>query len=117
MDYDIKLNSLYICVENMDRAKKFYENIFGIKTDKDRNDMFIVGNFRFLLFDYKGNKEVIVGNNCLPSFEVSDIDKFINKLNKLNVKIIFPKTKILNNWVLEFKDTEGNEIEIYSKIK
>ena len=34
---------------------------------------------------------------------------------ELNAKIVFPLTKIKNNWVLEFKDSEENDIEVYCK--
>lgn len=117
MDYEIRLNSIYVCVKDIDRACKFYESIFGIPSEKDRVGLFIVGNFRFLLYDYtKVNDTVIYGDNCLPSFEVSDITAFIKKLEELGVPIVFPCTQILDNWVLEFRDTEGNDIEVYSKV-
>ena len=116
MEYEIKLNSLYICVKDMKRACDFYESIFGITTEKDHEGLFIVGNFRFLLFDNeKVGEKVVYGDNCLPSFEVSDINAFIRKLEALGVQIVFPCVQILDNWVLEFRDTEGNDIEVYSK--
>ncbi|MBY9004979.1 MAG: hypothetical protein KGD73_13465 [Candidatus Lokiarchaeota archaeon] len=62
------------------------------------------------------NENVTWGENCLPSFEVNDINKIIEKLKRLDRKIVFPLTKILDNWVLEFKDTECNDIEVTSKI-
>lgn len=118
MDYDIKLNSLYICVKNMKRACYFYESILGIPTEKDHVGLFIIGNFRFLLFDNEVvGEKVVYGDNCLPSFEVSDINAFIKKLQELGVPIVFPCVQILDNWVLEFRDTEGNDIEVYSKVK
>ena len=61
------------------------------------------------------NEKVTWGDNCLPSFEVSDIDKLKDKLDKLGAEIVFPVTKIDGNRVLEFKDSEGNDIEVYSK--
>ena len=119
MTLDITLNSLYICVKNMNRAIKFYENFFEqpvFKKDKIFS-IFNIKGFRFCLFNNSEVKEnVIWGDNCLPSFEVNDINKVIEKLKILDREIVFPLTKILNNWVLEFKDTEGNDIEVYSKI-
>lgn len=49
------------------------------------------------------------GSNCLSSVSVENIDVFNKKLEGL--KIIFPTTKIGNNWVAEFEDSEGNHIE------
>ena len=118
MNYEIKLNSLYICVKNMKRACDFYELILGISTEKDRIGLFIIGDFRFLLFDNEEvGEKVVYGDNCLPSFEVSDIKAFIKRLEELGVEIVFPCVQILDNWVLEFRDTEGNDIEVYSKVK
>jgi predicted enzyme related to lactoylglutathione lyase len=62
------------------------------------------------------NENVTWGDNCLPSFKVNDINKIIEKLKILDREIVFPLTKIHDNWVLEFKDTEGNDIEVTSKI-
>ena len=117
MEMNIRLNSLYIFVEDMERARKFYEGFFEIKTEKNYPSLFIVGDFSFLLVNFKEiYKPYIYGNNCLPSFEVEDIDLCIRKLDEIKAQIIFPCSKIMNNWVLEFKDSEGNDIEIYSKI-
>ncbi len=119
MTLDITLNSLYICVKNMDRAIKFYENFFEqpvFKKDKILS-IFNIKGFRFCLFNNgEVNENVTWGDNCLPSFEVNDINKEIEKLKILDREIVFPLTKIRDNWVLEFKDTEGNDIEVYSKI-
>ena len=119
MTLDITLNSLYICVKNMDRAIKFYENFFEqpvFKKDKILS-IFNIKGFRFCLFNNSEvNENVTWGDNCLPSFEVNDINKVIEKLKMLEREIVFPLTKIGDNWVLEFKDTEGNDIEVYSKI-
>ena len=115
MGYDIKLNSFYICIKDIDRAIDFYEKILKQKASKIFPN-FVISGIRFCMYDYqKINDTVVFGDNCLPSFEVNDIEDFIKKLSELNVSIIMPLTKIGNNWVLEFKDTEGNDIEVYSK--
>ena len=115
MDYEIKLNSFYICVKDLDRAISFYEKLLNQKGSKDFPN-FTINGIRFYMYDYqKINDTVIFGDNCLPSFEVNDIEKFIGKLEELNVTIIMPLQRIANNWVLEIKDTEGNDIEVYSK--
>ena len=44
------------------------------------------------------------------------MDKLRKKLDELKVEIVFPLTKIDKNRVLEFKDSEGNDIEVYCKI-
>ena len=103
----------------MDRAIKFYESFFErpvFKKDKIYS-IFNIKGFRFGLFNNSEmNENVTWGDNCLPSFKVNDINKIVEKLKKLEREIVFPLTKIRDNWVLEFKDTEGNDIEVTSKI-
>ncbi|KHD16129.1 VOC family protein [Clostridium butyricum] len=118
MELELKLNSLYICVKNMERAINFYEEFFKQKVGiKDEIfSVFDLNGFRFCLFNNaKVNEEVFWGDNCIPSFEVNNIEKLTERLIELKAEIVFPLTKIKNNFVLEFKDSEGNDIEIYCK--
>ena len=118
MGYEIKLNSFYLCVKDMKRAINFYEDILQQKATNESTGLFVVNGVRFCMYDYQQfNDSVVFGDNCLPSFEVNDIMTFIEKLEKLQAPISFPLTHIGNNWVLEFKDTEGNDIEVYSKYR
>ena len=116
----IKLNSAYICVRNMVIEVKFVVDwcmIMLHKRDKILS-IFLIHGFRLCLFEnLKVGEKVTYGDSCLLSFEVDNIDKLIQKLEKLNAQIVFPLTKLASNWVLEFKDTEGNDVEVYSKIK
>lgn len=119
MNLEIKLNSLYICVKNMERAIEFYEKFFEQSVFKKDEvfSIFDIKGFRFCLFDNsKVNEKVVWGDNCLPSFEVNNIKELVKKLDIIGAEIVFPLTKINDNWVLEFKDSEGNDIEVYSKL-
>jgi len=117
MPYKLKLNSFYLCVKDVPRAVNFYERILNQSVEDD--GFFVINGIRLMLFDYQSvnDDRIVFGHNCLPSFEVSDIKAFMDKLNELEAPIIFPCTRIGNNWVLEFKDTEGNPIEVYSKYR
>lgn len=120
MNLSVKLNSLYICVKDMERAIGFYENFLeqSVYIKDEVFSIFELDGFRFCLFNNnKVGEKVSWGDNCLPSFEVNDIDALIEKLKVLNAEIVFPLTQINNNWVLEFKDSEGNDIEVYSKLE
>ena len=119
MGLKFKLNSIYICVKDMNRAIDFYGKL--LKQSQEKTDeifsIFNIHGFKFCLFNnMKVKEKVSWGDNCLPSFEVNDINKLIDRLEILNAKIVFPVTKINNNMVLEFTDTEGNDIEVYCKI-
>src|SRR5471030_2318827 len=110
MGLNFTLNSLYICVKDMNRAIDFYEKLLeqSVENRDKVFSIFDIDGFRFCLFNNsKVQEKVNWGDNCLPSFEVNDMNKLIAKLEMLNAKIVFPVTKINNNLVLEFKDTEG----------
>ncbi len=114
-----KIESAYICVDNIERAIMFYE--WFLKRNSTRKSeslyMFDIDGFRLFLFDYhKENERVEYGDNCLLSFEVEDAKDLKERLEECGQAIVFPLKKILNNYVFEFEDTEGNHIEIFSKI-
>ncbi|WP_088186722.1 VOC family protein [Desulfosporosinus sp. FKA] len=115
MNLAFSINSLYVCVKDMERAIDFYERLLEQKVT-ERNEIYSVFNisgFRYGLFaNQKMNEKKTWGNNCLPSFEVNDINLIQMRLEELNCPIIFPLTIIGKNKVLEFKDSEGNDIEI-----
>ncbi len=115
MNLTFRINSLYVCVKDIQRAIEFYEKLFGQKiTEKDEiYSVFDIHGFRFGLFaNHKMNETKAWGNNCLPSFAVNDIDFIQKRLEELNCPIVFPLTIIGENRVLEFTDSEGNDIEI-----
>ena len=115
-----RINSLYICVKDMQRAINFYENLLNQQvTEKDEiYSVFDIKGFRFGLFaNEKMNEKHVFGDNCLPSFEVDDITVVQEKLVELNSEIVFPLTRIKDNMVLEFVDSEGNHIELTSPVR
>ncbi|WP_028516728.1 VOC family protein [Ruminococcus flavefaciens] len=115
---EFHINSLYLCVKDMDRAIKFYEEFFEEKVT-ERNEIysvFDVNRFRLGLFAFEKKSEPhIFGSNCLPSISVESLDCLKEKLK--DKEICFPLTQINNNWVAEFIDSEGNHIEITAPIK
>lgn len=112
------INSLYLCVLDMERAISFYEEFFEKKVDEKDNiySVFDIDGFRLGLFAFEKMKEShTFGSNCLPSISVENIDTFNRKLEGL--KIVFPITKIGKNWVAEFEDSEGNHIELTTQVE
>ena len=49
-------------------------------------------------------------------YSVFDIKGFIFNQKLEGLKVVFPATKIANNWVAEFEDSEGNHIELTTPI-
>lgn len=115
---DFRINSLYLCVQDMERAVNFYESFFEKPvTIKDSiYSIFDINGFRLGLFAYKQvNEEHTYGSNCLPSIELENIDELKRKISYK--KIVFPLTIIKNNYVCEIQDSEGNNIELTTVCK
>ncbi len=113
-----KLQSAYISVEKVERALEFYEWFLERPAAKKGDSLYLfnIDGFRLFLFDHNNEKEEIqYGDNCLLSFEVEDAEKIKTQIEAQGLKIVFPLKKILDNFVFEFQDPEGNHIEVFSK--
>lgn len=110
------IDSLYIIVDDLERAIAFYEDFFEQKiySKSELGGYFNISGFRFHLFAYKKvGERHSYGSNCLPSICFETLEELKKKLS--GKEICFPLTKIGNNWVTEFIDSEGNHIELYTK--
>ena len=109
----MNLKSLYICVQDMNRAIEFYEELLGqAVTEKDDiYSVFDINGFRLGLFAYENKGESHeYGSNCLPSLSVDSKEILEKKI--MGNEICFPLTLIRGNWVVEIVDSEGNHIEM-----
>ena len=112
-----RIDSLYIIVNDLERAVHFYEDFFERKiiNKSPLGGYFNINGFRFHLFAYKEvGENHSFGSNCLPSICFESLDELKRKI--YGKEICFPLTRIGNNWVAEFVDSEGNHIEVYTKI-
>lgn len=112
-----KLRHFAIYIDDMDRAKTFYSNLFGwdfnsygpedflqIK-DSTKKDAELIGALQSR--KYSPLSEKIIGFEC--SIEVEDIDTTIELIEENNGEIVMPKTEIpYVGWLVKFLDTEGN---------
>ncbi|MBW2987648.1 VOC family protein [Candidatus Woesearchaeota archaeon] len=111
-----QIKAIYIAVKDMDRAIKFYEDIFEVKvSSKDkRMSLFEFDNITFLLFDPKiDNEKVSFGNNVVPNIEVDNINKMLELIKSKKCEIVLPLEKVKEYKLFQAKDTEGNVIEFY----
>jgi len=115
-----QIKAIYVAVKDMDRAVKFYEDIFGVKvSSKDkRMSSFDFDNIIFLLFNPKIDNETITcGNNVVPNIEVEDINKMLELIKSKKCEIVLPLEKIKKYILFQAKDTEDNVIEFYQMEK
>ncbi len=112
-----KLTHFAIHIDDMERAKNFYEEVFEwgfasygpadflqIKTDKTENGE-LIGALQSR--KYSPVKERIIGLECTISVE--NLDNTITKIKNSGGEILMPKTAIpYVGWITKFLDTEGN---------
>jgi predicted enzyme related to lactoylglutathione lyase len=111
-----QIKAIYITVKDMNRAVKFYEDVFDVKVSSksDMMSSFDFENISFLLFDPSiDNEKVSIGNNVIPNIEVEDINKMLELVKSKDCKIVMPLKKIETYLIFQIEDTEGNVIEFY----
>lgn len=112
-----KLKHFAIYIDDMDRAKTFYSNLFGWDfnsygpedflqiRDSSKKDAELIGALQSR--KYSPLNEKIIGFEC--SIEVEDIDATIAIIKENNGEIVMPKTETpYVGWLVKFLDTEGN---------
>ena len=121
----MRLRNILIVVEDIEKSKKFYHDLFGLDTILD-NDGNVVLTEGLVLQDEKIwksflEKEVIPKNNaCELYFEESDIEAFVEKLEKLYPDIKYVNQLMTYSWgqkVVRFYDLDGNLIEVRTLVQ
>ena len=116
----MKLKNILIVVDDIERSKRFYHDLFSLDMvlDNDGNMILTEG---LVLQDKKIwekflEKDIVSeSNSCELYFEERDIEAFARKLEKL-----YPETRYVNrlmthDWgqkVIRFYDPDGNLIEV-----
>jgi uncharacterized protein len=119
------LNWFEISVSNINRAKKFYETIFGIEMPQ-QNMM----GMDMAFFPYESGSGKTAGCICKsPMHKPSadgvkiylngnpDLANVLVKVEAAGGKIVMPKTKISEEigYMAFFNDTEGNTVALHSQ--
>ena len=116
----MQLKNILICVEDMERARKFYQDLFGLEmiVDYDGN-MVLTGGLA--LQDVNNWKRFIGAdvqfrNNAAELyFEEPDIEAFVQKLEALYPETEYVNRLMIHSWgqqVVRFYDPDGNLIEV-----
>ncbi|MBR2303464.1 MAG: VOC family protein [Clostridia bacterium] len=116
----MKLKNILIVVKDIEKARKFYQDLFGIELvlDNDGNMILTEG---LVLQDEKIWKSFLdrdivpKSNSCELYFEEQDIESFIEKLERLYPSIEYVNRLMTHSWgqrVIRFYDLDGNLIEV-----
>ena len=116
----MKLRNILIVVEDIEKSKQFYHDLFGLDVilDNDGNMILTEG---LVLQDKKIwegflGKEIIPQNNSSELyFEEKNIESFVEKLERLYPSIQYVNRLMTHSWgqkVVRFYDLDGNLIEV-----
>ena len=117
------LNWFEISVKDIKRAKKFYENIFGIKMEQ----MEMMG-MKMAFFPWTEGTGKANGGICESKMHKlskagakiylnanPDLSKVLSKVKRTSGQVMMPKTSIgENGFMAFFTDTEGNSVGLHS---
>jgi len=114
----MKLRYNILKVKDLQRAKDFYIQLLGMqptKEERDRMVVFDLGNVKIGLYNPLADgydlADVDYGNNCYICFGVDEIEPELERISAF-AEIISHKKVDYHDWV-EFKDSEGNMLEIH----
>lgn len=116
----MRLKNVLIVVKDIEKAKRFYHDLFGLETvlDNDGNMILTEG---LVLQDEKIWKDFLErdvvpeNNSCEIYFEESDIEAFVQKLERLYPAVKYVNKLMTHSWgqkVVRFYDLDGNLIEV-----
>lgn len=116
----MKLKNILIVVKDLEKSKLFYKNLFGLDVVLEREGNIILTEGLVLQEekiwkDFLGNEIIRKCNTFELYFEENDIEKFVEKLEKLYpfVKYVNKlKADIYGKKIVRFYDFDENLIEV-----
>ena len=116
----MKLKNILIVVNDIDRSRQFYHDLFGLELvlDNDGNMILTEGlvlQDRKLWKGFLGKEIVPESNSCELYFEERDIEAFVKKLEAYYPSVRYVNRLMTHSWgqrVVRFYDPDGNLIEV-----
>lgn len=116
----MKLRNILIVVKDIEKAKQFYHDLFGLDMILDSDGKAILTE-GLVLQDEKvwrsslGMDVIPQNNSCELYFEETDLEAFVKKLETLYPAIQYVTKFTVHSWgqkVIRFYDLDGNLIEV-----
>jgi catechol 2,3-dioxygenase-like lactoylglutathione lyase family enzyme len=114
----MKLRYIIIKVKDIQRAKKFYVQLLGMQPTKEETNRMVVFDLKNIkiglynpLADGYSLSDSDFGTNYYAAFGVEDIEPEMKRVSGF-AEIIAHKKVDYHEW-FEFKDSEGNILEIH----
>lgn len=116
----MKLKNILVVVNDIEKSKQFYHDLFGLNPIADNGDNVILMEGLVLqdkeVWSRFLEKDIIPNNHsCMLYFEEQDIDTFVEKLEKLYPAIQYVNRLMTHSWGQKsvcFYDLDGNLIEV-----
>ncbi|MCQ2463120.1 MAG: VOC family protein [Clostridia bacterium] len=116
----MKLSGFLIVVKDIEKAKKYYQELFGLEMLADNNGNMILSDGLVLQEEkywrkFTGKDVSSHSNSCELYFEDENVDAFYEKLKMLYPKTEFVNLPVTHSWgqrVIRFYDLDGNMIEV-----
>ena len=116
----MKLKSFLIVVKDIEKARQYYQTVFGLDLLIDNDGNMILSDGLVLQEEKYWRsfigKDVILQNNASELyFEEEDVDGFYEKLKTLYPETEFVNLPMTHSWgqrVVRFYDPDGNLIEV-----
>ena len=118
----MRLRNVLIAVNDIDRAIRFYKEIFGLQVILNQDGNVIMSEGLVLqdakIWQQFLDKELISRNNMTELyFEEPDIEGFVKRLEESDFEIEYVNELMTHSWgqkVVRFYDPDGNLIEVGS---
>ena len=116
----MKLKNVLIVVKDIEKSKQFYHDLFGLEVvlDNDGNMILTEGlvlQDETIWKSFLGKDIIPENNSCELYFEESNLDAFVEKLERLYPQIQYVNKMMTHSWgqkVVRFYDLDGNLIEV-----
>ncbi len=116
----MKLKNVLIVVKDIERSRKFYQDLFGLRMILDQGENMILTEGLVLQEEkcwkeFLGKEITQENNSCELYFEEADIEGFIEKLEKYYPEVKYVTRLMTYSWgkkIVRFYDPDGNLIEV-----
>lgn len=114
---EMRMSSVYVCVEDMERALDFYRDLFEAEPaqEEERFSTFEFDTVDFGLYNagYDG-VDIEFGDNCVPNFEVEDVEAAYRRIERFAPEMVHDDILEFGEYrTFHVVDTEGNVIEVF----
>lgn len=121
----MKLKNILIVVKDIEKSKKYYHDLFGLDMVLDNDGNMILTDGLVLQAEdiwkkFIGRDIISENNSCELYFEETDIEAFVEKLDRLYPDTVYVNRLMTHSWgqrVVRFYDSDGNLIEVGTPMK